>query len=85
MAGKRYPDSPFGAATHVFAIAPHDSNAIDPIPRQVRFDADGAVTLRCVDSAADVTINVVAGEVLDWQVKYIRDTGTDAIAIHGAA
>lgn len=67
----------------MFLVTPHDTNAVNPVPKALRFDGAGAVTLRAVDSGDDVTINVVAGEVLSVRAEYVRDTGTDAIVIHG--
>lgn len=69
----------------MFEITPHDDNEVDPLPKALRFDGAGAVTLRAVDSDADVTINVAAGSELHVRVRYVRDTGTDAITIHGIA
>lgn len=79
------PDEVAAPARNVFAITPHDINEVSPIPKAIRADADGAVTFRAVDSSADVTLNMVAGEVLPVRVQYLRDTGTDAITVHGLA
>jgi len=72
-------------ARQMFALTPHDTNPVDPLPKALRFDAAGTVVLRAVDSDADVTLEVAAGEVLDVRALYVRDTGTDAITIHGLA
>jgi len=74
-----------GPATHGFVITPHDTNPLAVVPRAIRADAAGEVTLRLVDSAADITINMVAGEVFFGLVTHVRDTGTDAIVLHGLA
>lgn len=81
----RFSDSPSAPARQMFAIAPHDSIEVDPLPKALRFDGAGAVVLRAADSEADVTIAVLAGEVLPVRAKFVRATGTDAIAIHGLA
>jgi hypothetical protein len=78
-----YPTGPQGPATHVFAITPSDSVALDPIPKAIRADEAGAITFRVKDSAADVTMNFAAGEYFVGFVTHVRDTGTDAITIHG--
>lgn len=71
---------------NVFVITPHASNEVSPLPKAVRFDGAGAVTFRAVDSPADVVMNVVAGEVLDIRIQYLRATGTTvSAAIHGLA
>lgn len=70
-------------ATKMWLIAPHDTTPVDPIPKALRFDAAGVVKLRAIDSSADATINVAAGEVLPVRVKLIYDTGSDSIVIHG--
>lgn len=70
-------------ALKMWNITPHDTNPISPIPKALRFNAAGQVTLRALQSDSDVTITVAAGEVLDVRALYIRDTNTDAIAIHG--
>jgi hypothetical protein len=64
------------------AVAEHDTNAVDP-PMAIRADTAGAVTARCVDSASNITLNLVAGEFFPCQVDLLLDTGTDAIAFHG--
>lgn len=63
-------------ARQAFAIAKHDTNAITPLPRAVRVDSAGTVVFRLVDSAADVTITAVAGEIIPGRVQYIRAAGT---------
>lgn len=78
-------DKVFYPARRMFEITPHDTNEITPLPKAIRFNAAGAVTLRAADSTADVVITVAAGEVLDVRARFIRDTGTDAITIHGLA
>lgn len=70
-------------ALKMWLITPHDTNVLDPIPKALRFDAAGAVTLRAMQSSVDVVINVAAGEVLAVRAILVKDTGSDAIVIHG--
>lgn len=87
---------PAGAATEAslallaparlaFAITPHDTNPIATLPRAVIVGGAGNVTLRAVDSGADVTIAVVAAQVLDIRASHIRATGTTATGLVGLA
>lgn len=76
---------PNGPAYHGFAITPHDTNAITPQIKAFRADAAGAVVMRLVDSSADITLNMLAGEYFFGLVSHIRATGTDAIVLHGFA
>jgi hypothetical protein len=41
--------------------------------------------LRAVDSAADVTIPMVAGEILPVRARFVRAVGTTVTALHGLA
>ena len=77
------PQAVTGPGRNVFAITPHATNEINPLPRAVRFDVGGTVVLRTVEASADVTITVAAGEQLDWRIRYIRATGTTASGIVG--
>lgn len=85
MSIPHFPTGPMGPATHAFLITPHDTNALPGPCKAIRADAAGAVTFRVLDSADDVTMNFAAGEVFVAIVTHVRDTGTDAIAIHGIA
>lgn len=76
---------PMGPATHIFAITPHDTNALPATCKAIRADAAGAVTFRTIDSAANVTLTLAAGEYVSAIITHVRDTGTDAIVIHGFA
>ena len=59
-------------------VTPHDTNELDPLPKALRIDTAGTVVLRAVDSDADVTLNVFAGEQLAVRAKFVRSTGTSA-------
>jgi hypothetical protein len=78
-------DTPERPGREMFLITPHATNPITPLPKALRFDGAGTVTLRAVDSGADITINVAAGEVLDVRAAYVRAAGTTATPIHGIA
>lgn len=79
-----FPTGLTGPATHAFAITPDDVDA-QPDMKALRADAAGAVTLRMKDSPADVTLNLAAGEYVIGLITHVRDTGTDAVALHGFA
>lgn len=74
-------DSVIGPARRCFAITPHDTNQVDPLPKAIRAGGDGVITLRAVDSAADVAHPVRQGERLDVRVLYVRATGTTVSVI----
>jgi hypothetical protein len=78
-------DTISGPARKVFAITPHASNEINPLPKSVRFNVGGTVAFRAVDSTEDVSVTVADGEQLDYRMQYIRATGTTATGILGAA
>lgn len=69
----------------MFVITPHATDEIAPLPKAIRADDDGTIALRAVDSGADVTITVVAGEIIPVRAKHIRITGTTVTLIHGFA
>lgn len=70
-------------AVNVYAITPHATNEITPLPKSVRINGGGTLVFRTVEGTADVTINVVSGEQLDYRIQYIRATST-ATGITGA-
>jgi hypothetical protein len=73
-------------ARKAFVITPHDSNEIAILPRALYVGTGGALVLRAVDAAADVTLkNVAAGQVVDIRVQFLRATGTTAADIIGLA
>ncbi len=72
-------------ARQSFTITPNDTTAITPLPRAVRVNTAGTVAYRAVDSAADVTVTVSAGETIPARIQYIRATGTSATGFVGHA
>jgi hypothetical protein len=78
-------DSTMAPSRNMFLITPHATNEVDPVPKAIRADGAGTIALRAVGSAADVTINVAAGEVIPVRALFIRATGTTVSVIHGLA
>jgi hypothetical protein len=75
---------PLGPATHIFAITPHDTNALPAVAKKIRANTNGNVVLRALESGADVTLAVTAGQEIDAIVTHVRATGTTA-TVHGFA
>lgn len=68
-------------ARRAFAVTPHDSAELPVLPKALLVGGAGAVTLRAVDSSADVTIPAAAGQILPIRAQFVRATGTTATAI----
>jgi hypothetical protein len=69
-------------ASTAFAVTPHDSNELGTLSRALYVGTGGALVLRCIDSAADVTFkNLAAGQILPVRAQYVRATGTTAADI----
>ncbi len=69
-----------------YAITPHASAEVDPLPKAIYVGTGGDVTLRAADSGADIVFrNVASGQILDVRPKHIRVTGTTAADIVGLA
>lgn len=69
-------DTTSSPARQCFIILPNDSQPISPLPKALRADEDGVITLRAVDSDADIAHPVRAGEVIAVRAAYVRATGT---------
>lgn len=81
-----YSDSPIGPARHAFAITPHATNEIDPLPKAIFVGTGGNILLRAADSGADVLLkNVASGQIIDVRARFIRAAGTTAADIVGLA
>lgn len=78
-------DSVIAPARRIFAITPHATNPIDPLPKAIRANEAGTIALRSVDAAADVTLTVAAGEILPVRALHVRASGTTVVNIHGLA
>jgi hypothetical protein len=79
------PDSVEAPARNAFAITPHQTQAVSPLPKAVLVGAAGNVVLRAIDSSVDVTIAVVAGQILPIRAQFIRAAGTTATGLVGLA
>lgn len=79
-------DSLSQPARDAFAITPHDTSEIDPLPKAIFVGTGGNITLRAADGSADVVFkNVASGQILDVRARFIRTTGTTAADIVGLA
>ena len=67
-------DSPFGPSRHAFAVAPSDATPLF-------VGGAGTVTLSTIDSTADVTLTVQAGQILPLRAAYVRSSGTTATGL----
>lgn len=74
----RYLDAVSAPARQAWAVLPSDTVELSDLPKGLLIGAAGTIVLRAVDSAADVTIAVSAGQVLPIRAQYVRATGTDA-------
>ena len=73
-------------ARAAFAITPDDGVALALLPRSIYVGSGGTLTLRAVDSPADVTlVNIASGQQIDIRPSHIRATGTTAANIVGLA
>jgi len=73
-------------ARQAFAITPHATNEIDPLPKAIFVGTGGNIIGRPVGSSADVTFkNLADGQILDVRFQYIRASGTTAADILGLA
>jgi hypothetical protein len=81
-----FSDAVDAPSRNVFLITLSDTVEINPMPKAIRADTAGVIVFRTVDSTADVTMSVGAGETLPFRVQFIRATGTTSgIVIHGLA
>lgn len=68
---------------HAWAITPSDTNALADIPKAVKVGGAGNITMRAVDSAADVVWVASSGEIIPGRIAFIRATGTTATGLLG--
>lgn len=65
-----------------FAVVPSDNIELPTIPKALYIGTGGAVVLRGVNGAADVTFkNVASGQILDVRAQFVRASGTTAADI----
>lgn len=68
-----------GPSRDASSLTPSDSTPISPIPKGLYVGTGGNVTLRAVDSVADVTYkNLNNGAYIAVRALYVRATGTTA-------
>jgi hypothetical protein len=73
-------------AREAFAITPHATNEVDPLPKAIFVGTGGNITLRAADSGLDVVFkNVASGQILDVRARFVRASGTTATDIVGLA
>lgn len=72
-------------ARAAFAIAPSDDQPLAVLPKAIIAGSAGTVSLRAVDSPADVTVTLAAGQILPVRALYIRAAGTTAGTLVGLA
>lgn len=72
-------------ARQAFPIVPNDTQPLAVLPKAIMAGTSGTLTLRAVDSPADVTLTVAAGQIVPLRAAYIRASGTTASAILGLA
>ncbi len=70
-------------AQKAFTITPHDTNA-QPFMNGIYVGGAGSITLRAINSAADVVITAPpVGSILPIRAAYVRSTGTTATLLVG--
>lgn len=74
-------DSPISPARRAFAIVPSDAALVDPLPKALYVGGAGNLTLRAVDSSADVTLAVQAGQIVPLRASHVRAAGTTATGL----
>ena len=77
----QYADSPDFPARQATVVTPDNSVEIPTLPKGLLIGGAGTIVLRAVDSAADVSITVTAGQLLPIRAQFIRATGTTATNI----
>jgi len=75
------PDDVSAPARKMFVITP-GPNPIDPLPKAIRANAAGSITLQAVESDAPVTLDMAAGETLPVRAVLVTAAG---MLIHGYA
>lgn len=66
------------------AITPHDTNALAAVTNGIYVGGTGAITLRPVNSPADVVFTAIpVGSILPIRASHVRATGTTATNLVG--
>ena len=72
-------DSANGPARDAFVLAPSDTSPIKTLPKGIYVGTGGDVTLRAIESSADVTYrNLTDGSYIAVRALYLRASGTTA-------
>jgi hypothetical protein len=81
MAKDRFPNElarqPYWPSHEFYEVTPHDTNELDPRPCYLRANTAGA--LRMKTATSDITIDVVAGEVIDARPTIVHTDTTAEI------
>lgn len=81
-----FAQSPNTPSEQAFAVTPDDQSALSTVPKYLYVGNGGHVTLRTVDSAADVVFrNVPSGGYLYVRASHVRASGTTASGIVACA
>lgn len=78
---QNFGDSAADPARRAFAVTPSDSVALTQLPKALLIGGAGLVVLRPVESIADVTIAVAAGQIVPIRASHVRAAGTTATGI----
>lgn len=74
-------DSAADPARRAYAVTPSDAAELPMLPKALLVGGAGALVLRPVDSAADVTVAAAAGQIVPIRASHVRATGTTATQI----
>lgn len=74
-------DAVSSPARDAFAVTPDDTAHLPRLPKALLAGSAGIITLRAVDAAADVAVNVVAGQLVPIRASHVRASGTTATSI----
>ena len=75
----RNTDTVFAPARSAFAVVPDDEDELPRVPKGIFVGTGGDVTLRAVDSGADVVYrNLPDASYIAVRVSHVRATGTTA-------
>lgn len=78
---QNFGDSAADPARRAFAVTPSDSVALTQLPKALLIGGAGLIVLRPIDSIADVTISVAAGQIVPIRASHVRAAGTTATGI----
>lgn len=77
-----YADGPAAPSRAPYAVTPSDTAELPVVPKALYVGTGGALVVRGIGGAADVTFrNVASGQVIDVRAQFVRATGTTAADI----